>query len=226
MAAGVNPQADTHKIALKGSAKTVAEFFEYSINTILFQRGVYPAEDFTPVKKYGLNMLVSADDQVKGYIKKIMSQLNKWMLKSKISKFVVVITSKETGEHVERWQFDVQVFGKGSKAPSARKSADHENADAGAAATDSHEPEKTEAHIQEEIQAIFRQITASVTFLPMLDGNCTFNVLVYADADSDVPLEWGDSDAKEIKNGEKVQLRSFSTTNHKVDTMVSYRLMD
>jgi len=22
-----------------------------------FQRGVYPAEDFTPVKKYGLNML-------------------------------------------------------------------------------------------------------------------------------------------------------------------------
>lgn len=57
----------------------------------------------------------------------------------------------------------------------------------------------------------------------MLDGNCTFNVLVYADADSDVPLEWGDSDAKEIKNGEKVQLRSFSTSNHRVDTLVSYR---
>lgn len=88
------------------------------------------------------------------------------------------------------------------------------------------EPEKTEAQIQEEIQAIFRQITASVTFLPVLDGNCTFNVLVYADADSDVPIEWGDSDAKEIKNGEKVQLRSFSTSNHKVDTMVSYRLAD
>jgi mitotic spindle assembly checkpoint protein MAD2 len=58
----------------------------------------------------------------------------------------------------------------------------------------------------------------------MLDGNCTFNVLVYADADSDVPLEWGDSDAKEIQNGEKVQLRSFSTSNHRVDTLVSYRL--
>ncbi|EEP81250.1 mitotic spindle checkpoint component mad2 [Uncinocarpus reesii 1704] len=83
--------------------------------------------------------------------------------------------------------------------------------------------EKTEKQIQEEIQAIFRQITASVTFLPMLDGNCTFNVLVYADADSEVPLEWGDSDAKEIKNGEKVQLRSFSTNSHRVDTMVSYR---
>jgi hypothetical protein len=81
------------------------------------------------VKKYGLNMLgtrsfsdgiegrllmgktVSADDQVKAYIKKIMSQLNKWMLGGKISKLVVVITSKETGEHVERWQFDVRSSG-------------------------------------------------------------------------------------------------------------------
>jgi mitotic spindle assembly checkpoint protein MAD2 len=83
--------------------------------------------------------------------------------------------------------------------------------------------DKTEQEIQQEIQSIFRQITASVTFLPMLDGNCTFNVLVYADADADVPLEWGDGDAKEIKNGEKVQLRSFSTNSHRVDTLVSYR---
>jgi mitotic spindle assembly checkpoint protein MAD2 len=59
------------------------------------------------VKKYGLNMMVSLDDQVKAYVKKIMSQLNKWIQKSKISKLVIVITSKETGEHLERWQFDV-----------------------------------------------------------------------------------------------------------------------
>ena len=38
-----------------------------------------------------------------------MSQLNKWMVGGKISKLVVVITDKETGEHVERWQFDVQI---------------------------------------------------------------------------------------------------------------------
>jgi mitotic spindle assembly checkpoint protein MAD2 len=179
---------------------------------------------------------------VKAYIKKIMSQLNKWMIGGKISKLVVVITSKETGEHVERWQFDVQIFNKSSKHKSSRKTADKENTapefvqyltESCFALTNSREaeaneplPEKTEAQIQDEIQAIFRQITASVTFLPVLDGNCTFNVLVYADADSDVPIEWGDSDSKEIKNGEKVQLRSFSTSNHRVDTMVSYRLAD
>jgi len=50
---------------------------------------------------------VTSDDQVKAYIKKIMSQLSKWTVGGKISKLVIVITSKETGENVERWQFDV-----------------------------------------------------------------------------------------------------------------------
>ncbi|KAL1843662.1 hypothetical protein VTK73DRAFT_2790 [Phialemonium thermophilum] len=201
-----------------------------------FQRGVYPAEDFTAVKKYGLNMLVSADDQVKAYIKKIMSQLDRWMVGGKISKLVIVITNKDTGEIVERWQFDVQIFNKPSKSKSSSRSAagargasgaNQENAaGAAAAAPPPPPPDKTEAEIQAEIAAIFRQITASVTFLPQLAGDCTFNVLVYADADSEVPVEWGDSDAKEIENGERVQLRGFSTSNHRVDTLVSYRLAD
>ncbi len=53
-------------------------------------------------------MLVSSDDQVRAYIKKIMSQLDKWMVGGKISKLVIVITDKDTGEHIERWQFDVR----------------------------------------------------------------------------------------------------------------------
>ncbi|KAF2138598.1 uncharacterized protein K452DRAFT_301122 [Aplosporella prunicola CBS 121167] len=246
-----DPTAKTHKLALKGSSKIVSEFFEYSIHTILFQRGVYPAEDFTAVKKYGLTMMVSADDQVKAYIKKIMTQLSKWMQGSKINKLVIVVTSRETGQHVERWQFDVDVFSKSinnssssssskpahspstatttdaaTETDSADAATDAENATTTTTTPSAPEKEKTEAEIQSEIQSLFRQITASVTFLPMLDGNCTFNVLVYADADSDVPVEWGDSDAKEIENGEKVQLRSFSTSNHRVDTLVSYRLAD
>ena len=59
-------------------------------------------------------LLVTSDDQVKAYINKIMSQLNKWMIGGKISKLVVVTTSKETGEHVERWQFDVCSLGLGT----------------------------------------------------------------------------------------------------------------
>ncbi|PTB43801.1 uncharacterized protein TrAFT101_002400 [Trichoderma asperellum] len=230
-------ESKVHKLSLKGSSRLVAEFFQYSIHTILFQRGVYPAEDFTAVKKYGLNMLVSADDQVKAYIKKIMSQLDKWMVGGKISKLVIVITDKDTGEHVERWQFDVQISAP-TKSKSKQSTTDssaptdeqdqqqqqQENSSSSANNTLFADKEKPESEIQAEIAAIFRQITASVTFLPQLSGDCTFNVLVYADADSDVPVEWGDSDAKEIENGERVQLRGFSTANHRVDTIVSYRL--
>jgi mitotic spindle assembly checkpoint protein MAD2 len=231
-------ESKVHKLTIKGSSKLVAEFFHYSIHTILFQRGVYPAEDFTAVKKYGLNMLVSSDDQVKAYIKKIMSQLDRWMLAGKISKLVIVITDKDTGEHVERWQFDVQISSaKKPKSPTSDPAADPANPDDPAADDQENEassapvadepaPEKTEKEIQDEIAALFRQITASVTFLPQLEGDCTFNVLVYADADSEVPVEWGDSDAKEIANGEKVQLRGFTTSNHRVDTLVSYRMAD
>lgn len=189
------------------------------------------------MKKYGLNMLVSADDQVKAYIKKIMSQLDRWMVGGKISRLVIVVTNKDTGEHLERWQFDVQITAapkqskssksKSSKAAPPPAADENSNTSSGAQPQAAPEKEKTEQEIQQEIAAIFRQITASVTFLPQLDaGECTFNVLVYADADSEVPVEWGDSDAKEIENGEKVQLRGFSTSSHKIETLVSYKTKD
>ncbi|PSR90296.1 DNA-binding protein [Coniella lustricola] len=224
-----------HKLSLKGSAKLVAEFFQYSIHSILYQRGVYPAEDFTVVKKYGLNMLVSSDDQVKSYIKRIMAALDRWMKEGKISKLVIVITNKDTSEHLERWQFDINITAP-TKTKSKSKSSSKSSTDPSSASTSAPEdqenaasdkrasPEKTESEIQAEIAAIFRQITASVTFLPQLDaGECTFNVLVYADADSDVPVEWGDSDGKEIVGGERVQLRGFSTAYHNIGTTVDYR---
>lgn len=161
-----------------------------------------------------------------------MSQLDRWMAGGKISKLVLVITDKDTGDNVERWQFDVQILAgaktKKTKATAVEADKDKENGGQNGQkqAAAAPEKEKTEAEIQAEIAAIFRQITASVTFLPQLAGDCTFNVLVYADADSDVPVEWGDSDAKEIANGERVQLRGFSTSSHRVDTLVSYRLAD
>ena len=114
----------------------------------------------------------------------------------------------------------MNVFQNPSKQTQSTTTGDKENS---APQQPSPDSSKSDDDVQKEIQALFRQVTASVTMLPMLDGNCTFNVLVYADADSEVPLEWGDSDAKEIRNAENVKLRSFSTNNHRIDTVVSYR---
>lgn len=62
-----------------------------------------------------------------------------------------------------------------------------------------------------EIQAIIRQITASVSFLPLLNEPCTFDLLVYTNKNIDTPKQWEESDAKLIVNSQEVSLRSFTT---------------
>lgn len=147
------------KLALKGSSKIVADYFEFAIHSILFQRGIYPSEDFITVRKYDLPMLVSADDEVKAYIGKIMAQVKKWIYGGRLSKLVVVIINKATTDSIERWEFSLDTSEDGEQ-----------------------EIVKSREDIQKEIQAIIRQITASVSYLPFLrDDEYTFNVLVYTD---------------------------------------------
>ncbi|ODV62359.1 spindle checkpoint protein MAD2 [Ascoidea rubescens DSM 1968] len=206
------------KLALKGSSKIVSDFFDYSINSILYQRGIYPPDDFKMVKKYGLYMLISTDEEVKAYIRRILSQLNKWIYNGKINKLIVAIIDKTNDEPVERWEFDVEIFN--------NKNLDQEMDEPMPDKEHVNNTNKSKEEIQQEIQAIIRQITASITFLPVLEGPHTFNVLVYANSNTkNIPSEWIDSDDKEIKNGgETVGFRSFSTSNHKVDTFVTYKI--
>jgi mitotic spindle assembly checkpoint protein MAD2 len=55
----------------------------------------------------------------------------------------------------------------------------------------------------------------------------SFDILVYADKSVSVPESWEDSDARQISgNPEYVKLRSFSTSVHRVDALVAYKLGD
>jgi hypothetical protein len=73
-------QATKNCITLKGSTDIVTEFFGYAINSILYQRGIYPPDQFERKQKYGLTMLVTADDNLKTYIRNILAQLNSMCL--------------------------------------------------------------------------------------------------------------------------------------------------
>ncbi|EGW34994.1 uncharacterized protein SPAPADRAFT_53356 [Spathaspora passalidarum NRRL Y-27907] len=196
------------KLALKGSSKIVSDYFEFSINTILFQRGIYPAEDFVTVRKYDLLMLVTNDDDVKAYIDTIMKQIKKWIYGKRLLRFVLAIISKSTYETIERWEFNLDII-----------SQDADNSS-----------DKPQEEIQKEIRAIIRQITSSVSYLPVLkeDDDYTFNVLVYTDPTTTVPIEWCDTqgDGKELEgdNVESVKFASFNTNLHEIGTAVSYKL--
>ena len=77
-----------------------------------------------------------------------------------------------------------------------------------------------------DIQAIIRQITASVTFLPLLIEPYSFDLLVYNNLKAIAPKKWEESDPRYIINIQEVKLRSFSTSVHKVDSLVIYKEAD
>ncbi len=62
---------------LSGSVQTVVEYLEFSVHSLLYQRGLYPSDDFQIVRKYNLSLLLSNDDKVKEYIATIMKQLHR-----------------------------------------------------------------------------------------------------------------------------------------------------
>jgi len=198
--------ATQNNITLRGSTKIVTEFFNYAVNSILYQRGIYAPENFERTKKYGLSMMVTTDEGLVKYLSTVLTQISEWLTKGKLEKLVLVVASVHTSEVLERWQFDIETE---QDALDGKKAA-----------------EKTEKEIMSEIQAIIRQITASVTFLPLLSDPCAFDLIVYTKKDTSVPGEWEDSDPRYILNSESVKLRSFTTKVHKVDTMVSYKLLD
>ena len=83
--------------------------------------------------------------------------------------------------------------------------------------------QKPEKEIQKEISAIIRQITSSVSFLPLLDQPCTFDLLIYTPQNLDTPSTWEESDPRYIQRANEVKLRSFTTKIHKIETSVAYR---
>ncbi|KAK3567440.1 hypothetical protein QTP86_019830 [Hemibagrus guttatus] len=190
-------------ITLKGSAELVAEFFSFGINSILYQRGIYPAETFTRVTKYDMSLQLTTDPKLKNYLTNVVTQLKEWLFDCTVQKLVVVITCLETNEVLERWQFDIECD-KTAKESSAPR-------------------EKSMKAIQEEIRSVIRQITATVTFLPLLETACAFDLLIYTDKDLVVPEQWEESGPQLIDQSEEVRLRSFTTSIHKVNSMVAYK---
>lgn len=83
------------EITLRGSVELVAEFFGFAINSILYQRGVYPADTFVSVAKYGLSTQVTADEGLKTYLASVVRQLAGWLAVGAVKKLVVVIAGAE-----------------------------------------------------------------------------------------------------------------------------------
>uniref|UniRef100_A0A672N6V5 MAD2 mitotic arrest deficient-like 1 (yeast) n=1 Tax=Sinocyclocheilus grahami TaxID=75366 RepID=A0A672N6V5_SINGR len=130
----------------------------FGINSILYQRGIYPAETFTRVTQYDMSLHLTTDAKLKNYLTNVVSQLKEWLFDCTVQKLVVVITCLETNEVLERWQFDIECDKTANESSAPR--------------------EKSIKAIQEEIRSVIRQITATVTFLPLLEITMHIKVLM------------------------------------------------
>ena len=129
-----------------------------------------------------------------------MDQVEAWLLRGDVQRLVVVVAGIDSGETLERWQFNVMLDEESNNSENQMSN------------NKSAQPKKTIKEIHGEIQAIIRQITASVTFLPLLNEPCSFDLLVYTNKEAVVPTKWEDSDPCYIMNSQEVKLRSFTTS--------------
>lgn len=194
--------ASKARISVRGSSKMVSEFLYFGFNSILYQRGIYPADEFEPTSKYGMTLQQTQNADVVDYLKELFRFVQGWIESKAINRVVLVINQLSSGDPLERWQFDIDVepesVGSGSSSDERR--------------------------IREQMASTIRQIVSSVTYLPLIETRCAFDVLIYTTSDQvDIPQECGASGPRLVEGAQELELRAFSTTVHRVATRVSYR---
>ncbi|KAK5645633.1 hypothetical protein RI129_004097 [Pyrocoelia pectoralis] len=199
-------QKSKSAITVRGSAEIVCEYLDFGINSILFQRGLYPPEDFKTVENYGLPIYMSQNNKIKEFLSSTFCQLKDWLVKRLVDKIALIVTNVKSREVMERWDFIVQYEG---DVTNPNQTSD-----------------KPLKQIQNEIRDVLKQIASSVAYLPLLDCLCSFDIQLYTKKDIDLPSEWADTHPADIKNAQFVRLRSFSTNIHKMETLVTYKSED
>jgi len=150
----VSGLADNDARQTGGFITDISPIHTFSPSTI--STGIYQPETFKREAKYGLTVLTSTDDGLLSYLNQVMGQMESWLLDGDVQRLVVVVTGVDSGETLERWQFNVQVDE--HKQGVLTTSGDENQMQNGTVRA----APKTIKEIHNEIQAIIRQITASV----------------------------------------------------------------
>ena len=187
-----------------------SQFLFHFVQIRVRSLGIYQPENFKRESKYGLTVLTTTDDGLLKYLAQVMKQVDSWLLNGDVQRLVVVVSGVDTGDTLERWQFNVALDDDNGAGVAPGEENRRPNPNIGR--SNGQPKRKSMKEIHGEIQAIIRQITASVTFLPLLNEPCSFDLLVYTKKDAVVPTKWEDSDPCYIMNSQEVKLRSFTTS--------------
>ncbi|UYV80987.1 MAD2L1 [Cordylochernes scorpioides] len=198
------------------------------VNSILYQRGVYPEEFFIRENKYDLTVYMSVNPGVIEFLDRILDKLKEYLAMDCVDKLVMVLANIKTKEILERWEFTITCDKSHPKDENGTPGSGHDihavrlcTYKCARAPKPIAKPLKT---IQNEIRDVLRQIAASISFLPLIEDQCSFDLLLLIKKDVTLPDSWLDTHLHLIKDCEHLQFRSFSTSVHKVGTAVQYRV--
>lgn len=129
-------------------------FTVYGVNSILYQRGIYPPEMFQPAEHFGLFIFMSTDDKIISFLDTVLGQIQEWLIQRKVHKIVLVITNVNTKEVLEKWDFKVEYEDQKSNGVDSNVKADLPEVGTKDAKT-----------IQKEIREVIRQITGRASLI-------------------------------------------------------------
>ncbi|KAI8380924.1 DNA-binding protein [Radiomyces spectabilis] len=199
--------SDNNNITLEGSASKIFQCFENSLYSILYHRGIYPADCFRAVHKYG-GVLVPTLVEERSYVDKTLPQIYEWLFEQVLKQLLVVLCSPETGAVIERWQFTVAPY-----RDTAESSADDV-------------PDMSHAMFVEQMSRTLRQIGASSCILPAYDFQPTLTLMCVAEDYVEPDDDWEDQDreALEIEGGAYVRLNSIDAADHCIEPLIHYQV--
>ncbi|KAG7257333.1 hypothetical protein CRUP_011281 [Coryphaenoides rupestris] len=90
-----------HLVAMRSTTEIyphLVAMWTFGINSILYQRGIYPPESFSRVTQYDMSLQLTTDGKLKNYLTNVVSQLKEWLYDCTVQKLVLVITCMETNE--------------------------------------------------------------------------------------------------------------------------------
>jgi mitotic spindle assembly checkpoint protein MAD2 len=84
---------------------------------------------------------------------------------------------------------------------------------------------KSLVKVQKEIQSVLRQTSGTISFLPTLPDECSFEVHVLTTPGTPTPPGWRKCEKVRIRNSEDFVMQSFSTGLQKVRTSVNHKII-
>lgn len=126
--------AERNVITLRGSTELVTQYFTVAVNSILYQRGIYPPDNFRQQTAFGIAVMVSTDPGLTKYLVTVLQQMSgavrvltvgptaagcsharmlssactDWLLTGGLRRMVLVVSSAKTKATCERWTFEIQ----------------------------------------------------------------------------------------------------------------------